>query len=136
MARFAPLHEVPIDDATATRIMLADNRTSELSYRDTASLAEILQGLALTGGEEALAGTGYAMDDLDEIVGELEAGYGTAHDTRTPAEREAEYVASGIRSLVVPMGEGDYLDIVRRLAELRKAWDLESHADVVLRLLG
>lgn len=50
-----------VDDEEARRILLADNRTSDVGGYDSAGL------LALLGGLPDLAGTGYTPDDLAEL---------------------------------------------------------------------
>lgn len=51
-----------VDDDTATRIALADNRTSDLADYDTDALIVMLQSL------DDLAGTGYDADDIDDLL--------------------------------------------------------------------
>ena len=51
-----------VDDETARRIMLADNRTADLGDYDNQALLDLLQGLP------DLVGTGYDDDDLDAIT--------------------------------------------------------------------
>ena len=76
-----PVLWVDVDDVEATRILLADNRTSDLGGYDDASLAELLQGLADDGG---LLGTGYEEDDLAALLDGLDpAG-------EAPEQREGE----------------------------------------------
>ncbi|WP_274558139.1 ParB N-terminal domain-containing protein [Streptomyces spiramyceticus] len=53
---------VDVDDETAARIVIVDNRTSDLAGYDTALLAEILAELP------DLNGTGYDQDSLDELL--------------------------------------------------------------------
>jgi len=61
-----PVIWVDVDDATALRILLADNRTNDLASYDDRALAELLQGiLAVTG---TLEGTGFDGDALDELL--------------------------------------------------------------------
>lgn len=55
------------DDATARRIVLADNRTSDAGDYDDAALAQLLDSMA---GD--LAGTGYTDDDLEDLLQFLE----------------------------------------------------------------
>lgn len=55
-----------VDDEQATRIALADNRTSDLADYDTSALVLMLQQLP------DLTGTGYDGDDLDDLLQELE----------------------------------------------------------------
>lgn len=54
-----------VDDDAATRIALADNRTSDLATYDTDALVAMLRSL------DGLAGTGYDPDDLDELMADL-----------------------------------------------------------------
>lgn len=53
---------VECDDDTATRINLADNRTSDAGSYDDAALVELLSGL------DGLEGTAYDTDELDELL--------------------------------------------------------------------
>lgn len=74
-ARAAGLPEVPVawvdvDDDQAERILLADNRTSDLATYDESQLTELLQALSAT--PDGLAGTGWAQDDLAELVRNLQ----------------------------------------------------------------
>lgn len=57
---------VDVDDDEATRILLADNRTSDLGEYDNELLVELLEGLP------ELDGTGYSADDLDVMAADLE----------------------------------------------------------------
>lgn len=57
-----------VDDEAATRIALADNRTSDLADYDNDALVAMLQNLP------DLTGTGYDGDDLDELLAELAGG--------------------------------------------------------------
>lgn len=56
-----------VDDEQATRIALADNRTSDLADYDNDALVAMLQNLP------DLTGTGYDGDDLDDLLSALEA---------------------------------------------------------------
>ena len=60
-----PVLWVEVKDAEALRILLADNRTNDLSGWDEKGLAELLQDISVDGG---LEGTGYADTDLDELL--------------------------------------------------------------------
>lgn len=59
---------VDVDDDEARRILLVDNRSSDLGSYDSQELAELLQSL---GGD--LEGTGYQPDDLEDLLAGLEA---------------------------------------------------------------
>ncbi|MCU0505460.1 MAG: ParB N-terminal domain-containing protein [Chloroflexi bacterium] len=65
---------VDVDDETAVRIMVADNRTHDVGRDDDELLATLLTELA---NANALDGTAYGRDDVDEllrITGRLAAG--------------------------------------------------------------
>lgn len=64
-----PVIEVDVDDTTATRILLADNRTNDVATYDQDALAGLLKSLAEDGG---LAGSGYDGDDVDALLRSLE----------------------------------------------------------------
>jgi DNA modification methylase len=57
-----PVLWVDVDDERALRILLADNRTSDVATNDPAVLAELLAGLP------DLTGTGYQPDDLKSLL--------------------------------------------------------------------
>jgi ParB-like chromosome segregation protein Spo0J len=61
-----PVVWVDVDDDRARRIMLADNRTAELAHRDPEALTAILS--ALNDTDEALRGTGYVPEDLEDLL--------------------------------------------------------------------
>ncbi|MET7530153.1 ParB N-terminal domain-containing protein [Streptomyces goshikiensis] len=67
---------VDVDDAAAARIVVVDNRTSDLAGYDSVLLAEILEELP------DLQGTGYDQTALDELL-----------DTSLPAVLPAETIA-------------------------------------------
>lgn len=64
-----PVHWVDVDDDTAHRILLADNRTTDLATYDEHALADLLVEMGKTGN---LDGTGYDGDDLDDLLADLE----------------------------------------------------------------
>lgn len=70
---------IDVDDETATRIVLADNRTADLGTYDDDTLLELLETI-----DHDLDGTGYTYDDLEALQA-LNAGAPTLEDL------EAEY---------------------------------------------
>lgn len=61
-----PVSWVDVDDATARRILLADNRTNDLATYDD----DILTGLlTILAEDDDLLGTGWDGDDLDDLLG-------------------------------------------------------------------
>lgn len=92
-ATTVPIIEVDVDDRTARRILLADNRTNDLASYDTQQLTDLLQMLAR---EDDLPGTGYDGDDLDELLKEW-------HSTMQPPESATPHTSAG--RLVVTFDE-------------------------------
>lgn len=64
-AETIPAIYVDCDEVTAKKIMVADNRLSDLAANDDAALAAILRAIAL---EDTLEGTGFDGDDLDDLL--------------------------------------------------------------------
>lgn len=58
------------DDDEALRILLADNRTTDLASYDDAGLAELLK--QLINSDEGLEGTLYDGDALDQLIADIE----------------------------------------------------------------
>lgn len=65
-----PVHWVDVDDVTARRILLADNRSSDLATYNETDLAALLKTQAEV---DDLIGTGFDGDDLDELLEEIAA---------------------------------------------------------------
>lgn len=60
---------VDVSDDEALRILLVDNRTNDLASYDEQGLLSLLSDLAES--ESGLAGTGYEIDDLNDLLAEL-----------------------------------------------------------------
>lgn len=65
-----PVTWVDVDDATALRILLADNRTTRKGQDNKAELADLLQ--SILNDEGSLEGSGYDADDLDDLLKDLD----------------------------------------------------------------
>jgi ParB/Sulfiredoxin domain len=125
---------VDCDDETAKRILLADNRTSDLAFYDDQQLFGLLKSLV---DSEGLTGTGYdrAAYELllqsiesDEIVGGIRQGL-------PPEERIDSYNELDVRSLILPYEGETYERVAYAFAQLREAWELETNAEVADRLV-
>jgi ParB-like chromosome segregation protein Spo0J len=57
---------VDVDSDTAIRILLCDNRLSDIASYDDSELAHLLEALITT--PDKLLGTGYDADDLDSLI--------------------------------------------------------------------
>jgi site-specific DNA-methyltransferase (adenine-specific) len=82
-----PVVWVDVDDDRAVRILLSDNRTSDLGTYDEAALSALLTGLAETAD---LVGTGYSAEDLDELLAGTESPF-----SEEAPEDDAPDVAQG-----------------------------------------
>lgn len=61
-----PVMLLDVDDATARRILLVDNRSGRIGYDDDEALADLLRSF-----DGDLAGTGYDDEDLDVLLRRL-----------------------------------------------------------------
>lgn len=77
-----PVVWVDVDDERALRILLADNRTSDLGTYDDAELAELLKNLA--AGQDGLVGTGYDAAALDALLDDIASKNGDEEPLRDP----------------------------------------------------
>lgn len=115
-----PVLWLDVDDATATRIVLVDNRSSDLASNDLAALERALLTLR---GDGDLEGSGYddrALGDLQRLLHGEDDGDEGGEDDR---DREV------IRLLVPP-------DAYRRFWDLMETTRGPAHADRLRDLLG
>lgn len=80
---------VDVDDDTAARIVLVDNRASDLATDDDDELAALLSHLA--DSEAGLDGTGYGDDDLRQLLDQLSGAEGGDPADTTPQLGDVEY---------------------------------------------
>lgn len=81
-----PVLWVDVNDEEAKRIVLADNRTSDLATYDEQSLGAILAELVET--ELGLGGTGYDSSEADEILASLNGEWDESVVNRGHQKRE------------------------------------------------
>lgn len=126
---------IDCDDTTATRILLADNRTSDLAFYDDEQLFGLLQQLVDTDG---LDGTGYDRAAFELLLQSVEASeiVGGIRQGMTPDDRIDEYTQLDIRSIILPYEAVVYELIASQLAQLRELWGMVTNADVVQRLVA
>lgn len=132
-----PVYWVDVDDTTARRIMLADNRSGDIATYDDAALAELLKQVQEADG--SLYGTGFDDDDLEALLHDVatnEATHGKLQpDIPTVQENAITIEESGIRSIIIPFNMHDYNFAVERMAFLRKQYGLDTNAELLLKLL-
>jgi hypothetical protein len=139
-----PVIWMDVDDDRARRILLADNRTGDRAAYDEVGLLALLEDMAAS--PDALAGTGYGMDELEDLRAVLDEvptvtpTTNGAHYAETPEEEE-ERVSSlgqnsrniaGLRELVVVLPLERHGEALARIAELRKAAGEETSSGAVV----
>ena len=84
-ATHIPVSFIDVDDETALRILLADNRLTRLGHDDSDALADLLQ--SIRDDQESLLGTGFDDGALQELLHELgrDRLCGLADEEATPA---------------------------------------------------
>jgi len=133
-SKTVPAFIVDCDDEVATRILLADNRTSDLAFYDDEQLFTLLKGLVES---EGLDGTGYDRAAYELLLQSVESDaiVGGIRQGIVPEERIDAYNELDIRSLILPYDFSRYEPVANGLAQLRSYWGLDSNADVVERLV-
>ena len=127
----------PASDPRATRILLADNRTSDQARYDDVALLDLLRTL-----DADLLGTGYSDDDLDDLIAKVQEDLAEPldlsnvnRDNPSMADKLARYSAMGRRLIVLEYEQSAYPEVVTRLGTLRAEHGLASNAEAVLALL-
>jgi hypothetical protein len=101
-----PVCWVEVDDQRAMRILLADNRASDLARQSDEDLSVLLAELA--GSEDGLLGTGYAEEDLETLLDEACAPLG---------EDQRDELCPGFEIVVRCEDESQQRDLLDRLQQ-------------------
>lgn len=107
-AKSAPVVWVDVDDATALRILLVDNRANDLAEYDDDCLAELLDEINDETG--SLAGTGYDDRDLQKLLKELAA------DPEDDADDQTDELLDQWQVVVECRTEEEQTELLTRLA--------------------
>lgn len=130
-----PVAWVDVDDETALRIMLADNRSSDLASNDFAELAKILEGL-FQNTEALLAGTGYDANDLDYLIDSLSSETLPSTSSEAFPSNLGEPVGSELtKAMTLVFSNEQYENAMLILARLKDSLGLETYAECVHHLL-
>jgi hypothetical protein len=125
---------VDCDEPTARRILLADNRISDLAHYDDTLLLSLL---STVNEESSLYGTGYDQPSL-ELLMQAAAGdaiMGGVRQGATPEDRLEAYETGNNRSIVLPFDSDDYERAVTGLSAMRSRLGVDTNSEVVLWLL-
>lgn len=110
-----PVIFVEVDDATARRIVLADNRTADLATYEQGTLGDILRSIQAEAGN--LAGTGYTNADLDQIFELLKSVQAEAAGDSAPRQGKVKptVIVFGPDRIKVDQGElAEYFNTLRQ----------------------
>ena len=138
--------EVDGDSAEATRVMLADNRSSDLGTYDDSDLVQVLAEL------DDLLGTGYDVDDLADLkhlteLRDITADSDDAQYSGTGLEADGvvpykglssladQYADKAVRSVILAYDLEDFEEATRLMSAARKDLELESNSEAVLTML-
>jgi hypothetical protein len=121
------------DDEQALRILLADNRSSDLATYDDKELMELLQEIANTNHQ--LEGTLFDGDDLDDLVFKLEGSLGFVGEGLSINELKDTYENAEIRNLSLPYDREQIEVMKKRLTKLMETTGAASFSQVVWELV-
>ena len=130
-----PWFWLDVDDETAKRILLVDNRASDLAFYDDPALVALLGELRDSG---TLDGTGYDTVAyellLQQTTGQGDM-LGGVREGDSALDRAGIYEAADIRSIILPFPGPQYERVVDQLGSLRAQFDADTNSQVVARLL-
>jgi len=120
-----PVYWVDVDDATARRIMLADNRTAELATYDDELLADLLK---VVQQEDGLLGTGWIDDDIALLDSIIEQVPGPDDNEPTREEINETRTLEGLEDVSIEDPEF--------IPEKGSVWELGEHILVVCDMMN
>jgi len=118
------------DDDEALRILLSDNRASDLATYDDGGLAEILKQLAIT--DTGLVGTMYDGDDLDDLVYRLGGSLGFVTEGNDISAIIDEYADKDTRNLTLPYTQTTITQVKEHLTNLQQKTGIDNWSEIVL----
>ena len=131
---------IDVDEATAAKIVLIDNRASDLSSYDNNALLELLERL------DDLEHTGYGEDEFDDVLARIE-------EEKTPSVKEAisknsmdeisgqieglaeRYKAVDTRVFMVELENHVYIWTIEQLAKQRLKTGAASNSEALVKML-
>lgn len=114
-------------DDNAAKIVVADNRTSDLGEYDDGELT------ALLGELPDLTGTGYDDDDIADLLVSTEAPAPAADDELD--DDESKWAAASRKAIILGYTLERFVWMQEQLAKLGKGYGTTSNAETLKRLL-
>lgn len=126
---------VDVDEDTAKKIVLADNRTGDLAGYDNDALFALLQSL------DTLDGSGFSQGDYDSILSDLSPAEtapkqpGRSQEGVNTFDRREAYENTDARGVLLDYSLDDYDVVTDRLNTLRKQHGAKDNAALVIMLI-
>lgn len=136
---------VDVDDVAAKKIVLSDNRTAELGSYDDVLLSELLASL------DDFDGTGYNLDDLDDLIAsveEIEYNANPSEDAlalptlnsnvrnqTSLSDLKDMYADRARRQILLEYSNAQYIWVIEKLGQVRQKLGIESNTGVLLHYL-
>lgn len=121
------------DDDDALRILLADNRTTDLASYDDAGLGDLLQQLITT--DEGLLGTLFDGDALDDLLHQLDGSLGTFDINGVTQDFVSDFAKKDTQNLTLPYSVEQITIIKKTLTQLESKMNINNWAEIIYLLV-
>lgn len=133
---------IDVNDQRALKMNLADNKTSDDATWDDQALLDQLQSIVEDGDD--LTGTGFALDELDDLAAKLEDALADEYDMDpgSVADRSEKFTEDmtrandAVRMMVLTFVSGAFIWVDDVLATLSEKYGTDTNADTILRALA
>ena len=123
---------VDVDEATAAKIVLIDNRSTDAGTYDTQILLNLLDSF------DSIDATGYNQEDYEKLVKILakpDNGMMNTTQGATMAENAEKYADRTSRVLMLDYDKTTYEWLMERLKEYKEEYSLATNIEVLVDLL-
>ena len=120
---------VNVDDKTAAKIVLIDNKATDLGKYDNEALLELLESL------NDLEHTGYSDDQYDDVLARIEEEKTPTFADNPMAEYSERFTQKATRMLMMDYPNEIYLWVMDKLAQFRNQNQLVSNSEAILKLV-
>jgi len=118
-----------VDDKTAAKIVLIDNKATDLGKYDNEALLELLESL------NDLEHTGYSDDQYDDVLARIEEEKTPTFADNPMAEYSERFTQKATRMLMMDYPNEIYLWVMDKLAQFRNQNQLVSNSEAILKLV-
>lgn len=119
---------IDVDDATARKILLVDNRTSDLGAYDEAELTALLNSL-----DGDLLGTGYEEGDLNARLAALTSP--NISERGSALDHVDNWQANDARTIQISLTVAQHAVIVERLDLLADQMGVDTYTECIVKLV-